>query len=49
MSTEPSALAVVQEVFRCFAEHDVPGLVALLDEDVEWRFCQLSGQKHNIL
>ena len=36
MSTEPSALAVVQEVFRCFAEHDVPGLVALLDEDVEW-------------
>jgi len=36
MSKEPSALAVVQEVFRCFAAHDVPGLVALLDEDVEW-------------
>ena len=36
MSTDQSALAVVQEVFRCFAGHDVPGLIALLDEEIEW-------------
>ena len=35
MSTDPSALAVVQEVFRCFAGHDIPGLMALLDEEIE--------------
>ena len=27
---------VVQEVFRCFATQDVPGLMALLDEEIEW-------------
>jgi uncharacterized protein len=36
MNTNQSALAVVQEVFRCFAAHDVPGLMALLDENIEW-------------
>ena len=36
MSTNQSAFAVVQEVFRCFAAHDVPGLMALLDEEIEW-------------
>jgi uncharacterized protein len=36
MSTDQNALAVVQEVFRCFAAHDVSGLMALLDEEVEW-------------
>src|SRR3954471_333913 len=36
MSTDPSALAVVQEVFRCFAAQDVPGLMAVLDEEIEW-------------
>jgi ketosteroid isomerase-like protein len=36
MSTNQSALAVVQEVFRCFAAHDVEGLIALLDDNIEW-------------
>jgi ketosteroid isomerase-like protein len=36
MSPDQSALAVVHEVFRCFAGHDVPGLIALLDEEIEW-------------
>jgi uncharacterized protein len=36
MSTDQSALAVVHEVFRCFAAQDVAGLIALLDEEVEW-------------
>jgi ketosteroid isomerase-like protein len=36
MSTDQSALAVVHEVFRCFAGHDVPGLMAVLDEEIEW-------------
>ena len=36
MSTDQSALAVVQEVFRCFAGRDVPGLIVLLDEEIEW-------------
>jgi hypothetical protein len=36
MSTNQSALAVVQEVFRCFGAQDVPGLMALLDEELEW-------------
>ena len=36
MNTNQSALTVVQEVFRCFAEHDVPGLMAVLDESIEW-------------
>src|SRR3954452_9298468 len=36
MSMDPSALAVVQEVFRCFAAQDVPGLMAMLDEEIEW-------------
>jgi uncharacterized protein len=35
MDTDQSALAVVKEVFRWFAGHDVPGLMALLDE-IEW-------------
>ena len=36
MGTDQSALATVREVFRCFAEHDIPNLMALLDEGVEW-------------
>jgi len=36
MSTDQSASAVVQEVFRCFAAQNVPGLMALLDEEIEW-------------
>jgi ketosteroid isomerase-like protein len=36
MSPDQSALAVVQEVFRCFAGRDVPGLMAMLDEEIEW-------------
>jgi ketosteroid isomerase-like protein len=36
VSTDQSALAVVHEVFRCFAVQDVAGLMALLDEEIEW-------------
>jgi ketosteroid isomerase-like protein len=36
MSADQSALGVVQEVFRCFAAHDGPGLMAVLDEEIEW-------------
>jgi ketosteroid isomerase-like protein len=34
-----TALETVQAAYAAFGRGDVPALLALLDEDVEWRFC----------
>lgn len=34
-----TALETVQAAYAAFGRGDIPALLALLDEDVEWRFC----------
>jgi uncharacterized protein len=34
--SEQENLRVVQQLFECFGRGDVPGLLELLDEDVDW-------------
>ena len=34
-----SALKIVQQAYQAFERGDVPGILALIGDDIEWRFC----------
>ena len=39
MPRENSALEVVQQAYQAFGRGDVPGVLALLADQVDWKFC----------
>ena len=43
MKTPLSALAVVQQAYEAFGRGDVPALLALVGDDVDWKFCGTRG------
>jgi len=43
MAGSASALEVVQQAYQAFGRGDVPGILALVADQVDWRFCGSMG------
>ena len=43
MSATPQALEVVQSVYAAFGRGDIPAILDLIADDVEWKFCGSKG------
>ena len=43
MNTPPEAVAVVQTAYAAFGRGDIPGVLDLIADEVEWKFCGSKG------
>jgi ketosteroid isomerase-like protein len=43
MNTAPEARAVVQSAYAAFSRGDIPAVLDLIADDVEWKFCGSKG------